>query len=156
MNSRPLTHVSCDSRDMEALTPNHFLLGSSSGQLILPRYDKSSINLREQWELSQFYAHFFWTRWIREYLPTLHSGKKWHKRGDPLKVGDIVLIMDNEVKRNEWRKGIVTNVMPGRDGEVRMANVQTEKSILSRPSNKSLSYLYYKFLVIFCKFFFMI
>ena len=48
--------------------------------------------------------------------------------------------MDNEVKRNEYRKGIVTDVMPGRDGEVRMANVQTEKSILLRPSNKLIKF----------------
>ena len=31
INSRPLTLVSCDAKDGEALTPNHFLLGSSSG-----------------------------------------------------------------------------------------------------------------------------
>ncbi|XP_076395364.1 uncharacterized protein LOC143265692 [Megachile rotundata] len=30
VNSRPLTHVSLDPRDKEALTPNHFLIGSSS------------------------------------------------------------------------------------------------------------------------------
>ena len=48
VSSRPLTHVSCDARDSEALTPNHFLLGSSSGQLYLPRYDQTSIIIREQ------------------------------------------------------------------------------------------------------------
>ena len=32
VNSRPLTHVSTDPGDNEALTPNHFLIGTSSGQ----------------------------------------------------------------------------------------------------------------------------
>jgi len=36
VNSRPLTHVSLDPADMEALTPNHFLLGSNSGTLDVP------------------------------------------------------------------------------------------------------------------------
>lgn len=31
INSRSLTHLSMDHGDMESLTPNHFLLGSSSG-----------------------------------------------------------------------------------------------------------------------------
>ena len=30
MNGRPLTHVSTDYRDEEALTPNHFLLGRAN------------------------------------------------------------------------------------------------------------------------------
>ncbi|XP_076662396.1 uncharacterized protein LOC143365759 [Halictus rubicundus] len=37
INSRPLTHVSTDLRDNEALTPNHFLIGSSSGEIKLGR-----------------------------------------------------------------------------------------------------------------------
>ena len=136
VNSRPLTHVSCDARDSEALTPTDFLLGSSSGQLYLPRYDQSLISIREQWKLSQYYADLFWNRWLREYLPSLHARKKWHKHGDPIRVNDIVLIMDNDTKRNEWRKGVVTEIISGRDGEIRMANVRTDKNILLRPTNK--------------------
>ena len=43
VNSRPLTHVSCDSRDSEPLTPNHVLLGSSSGQLQLSKNKKKAL-----------------------------------------------------------------------------------------------------------------
>ena len=35
VNSRPLTHVSLDPRDNEALTPNHFLIGTSSAAINL-------------------------------------------------------------------------------------------------------------------------
>ena len=39
INSRPLTHVSIDPRDNEALTPNHFLIGKSSGEIRSNRLD---------------------------------------------------------------------------------------------------------------------
>ncbi|XP_058803620.1 uncharacterized protein LOC131671301 [Phymastichus coffea] len=39
VNSRPLTHVSVNPNNEEALTPNHFLIGSSPGHLRLERYE---------------------------------------------------------------------------------------------------------------------
>ena len=91
VNFRPLIHVSCDPRDGEAVTPNHLLLGLSSVQLPLSRHDKNSLSIKDQWKLSKYYADMFWSRWLREYLPTLH----------PLKVNDIVLIMENRIAHNE-------------------------------------------------------
>ena len=115
------------------MTPNHLLSGSSSVQLPLPRYDKNSMSIKDQWELSQYYADLFWSHWLREYLPTLKPRKKWHKRADPLKVNGIVIIMENEIARNEWLKGDISEVFPGRDGEIRMVEVKSGKSLLLRP-----------------------
>ena len=43
VNSRPLTHVSVDPRDNEALTPNHFLIGAWSGNIKLGAYSERDI-----------------------------------------------------------------------------------------------------------------
>ena len=76
VNSRPLTHVSVDPRDSEALTPNHFLIGTSSGQVKLGTYDAADVCVKKQWRIAQAFADAFWKRWLREYVPTLLPRKK--------------------------------------------------------------------------------
>lgn len=71
VNSRPLTHVSADPNDKEVLTPNHFLIGSSSGYLRLDKYELATVTPRKQFEMAQNLSNRFWKRWLREYLPTL-------------------------------------------------------------------------------------
>ena len=134
VNSRPLTHVSLDPRDQEALTPNHFLIGSSSGRTIYQRYDEQSKCPRRQWEIAQYFADSFWRHWLREYLPTLLPRTKWNTESEPLKVGDIVLILDYKTPRNSWPKGVVVKVFPGSDNRVRVAAVRTAReNVLIRP-----------------------
>ena len=140
VNSRPLTHVSPDPQDNEALTPNHFLLGSSSGSVQLTRYDCQLTCIRKQWRLAQHYANAFWRRWIREYLPTLLPRKKWFSSDASLKVGDLVLIADNQMPRNAWKKGLIVKTFPGSDGEVRVVEVKTANNVLIRPAKKIIKF----------------
>ena len=53
VNFRPLTHVSSDPRDSEALTPNHFIFGSSSGQIHFPKFDHALQCTRREYNISQ-------------------------------------------------------------------------------------------------------
>lgn len=78
----------------------------------------------------------FWKRWLKEYLPSLIPRKKWHESDAPLKVGDIVLILEENVNRNQWRKGVITRVFPGKDNEVRVAEVRTAFGLFIRPVRK--------------------
>lgn len=64
VNARPLSHVSTDPAEPEALTSMHILLGSSSGR----RRDLCS---RSGCRRAVRLADFFWWRWVSEYLPTL-------------------------------------------------------------------------------------
>ncbi|KAL7290473.1 hypothetical protein TKK_0016161 [Trichogramma kaykai] len=136
VNSRPLTHVSSNPHDREYLTPNHFIFGSSSGQLALPRYKENAINVREQWKLAQAYADEFWSQWLHEYLPTIQTRQKWQAKTPELKENDIVLIVDENVARNFWKKSVVIRVLPGKDGEIRVVEVRTASGLLRRPCSK--------------------
>ena len=78
---------------------------------------------------------------MKEYLSTLIPSKKWFEHDPPLKVGDLVLVMDNNIERNQWLKGIVTRVFPASDNEVRLVSLKTVNGPLERPSRKLVRFL---------------
>ncbi|GBP87035.1 hypothetical protein EVAR_65510_1 [Eumeta japonica] len=102
VNSRPLTHMSVSADDLEVLTPNHFLLGSTERVPVPGSFSNSYTYGRQQWRHARRLADLFWTRWVREYLPTLQYRRKPVGRGDPLAVGDIVIVVDGTLPRNAW------------------------------------------------------
>ncbi|XP_058809946.1 uncharacterized protein LOC131675118 [Phymastichus coffea] len=137
VNSRPMTHVSVDPQDEEALTPNHFLFGSSSGHVQIDRYEAETLNPRKTYEIAQHLANGFWKRWLREYLPTLLPRQKWNTSVPALKVGDIVLITDYQAPRNTWKKGKVVEIYRNTsDQVVRIVKVRAGKKDFVRPVNK--------------------
>lgn len=133
INSRPLTHVSVDPRDPEALTPNHFLLGNSTG---LPRTGPCEEASRKQWRATQALADHFWQRWVHEYLPTLVPRGASDDQRRPIQVGDLVIIVDPALPRGTWPRGVVQTVYSGPDSKVRSADIRTTAGILRRPVTK--------------------
>ncbi|XP_075150403.1 uncharacterized protein LOC142224509 [Haematobia irritans] len=136
VNSRPLTYVPIDHECQEALTPNHFLLGSSNGMKPLSDCDDSAIVLRNSWLYSQQYANQFWRRWVAEYLPSLTCRAKWFEKTKPLAVGDLVVVIDPSNPRNVWPRGKVSEVSVADDGQVRSARVITNCGIIHRPVSR--------------------
>uniref|UniRef100_A0A453YZM1 Endonuclease n=1 Tax=Anopheles gambiae TaxID=7165 RepID=A0A453YZM1_ANOGA len=136
INTRPLTYIPLESADQESLTPNHFLLGSSSGVKQRPVAPTSlQTGLRSNWKMVQHILDGFWRRWIKEYLPVLARQSKWFETVREIEVGDIVLIVDGGA-RNQWKRGIVERVVSGADGRIRQAWVRTNTGTLRRPAAK--------------------
>ncbi|XP_036317497.1 uncharacterized protein LOC118732476 [Rhagoletis pomonella] len=133
LNARPLTFVSLDSGDDDALTPNHLLLGSPDGEKILCG---DNTDLRTRWRQTQLFADRFWQRWVREYAPNLLRRAKWFTKRPPLRIGDVVIIIDETLPRNSWPKGIVTDIVVAQDGQVRRATVKTQHGLMIRPTAK--------------------
>ncbi len=73
LNARPLTPLSDDPEDLEALTPNQFLLGRSSQAISFMPYSEHCGDMRKVFRASQAYAEMIWGRWSREYLPQWNS-----------------------------------------------------------------------------------
>ena len=135
VNSRPLTKVSSDSRDLEPLTPNHFLI-LQTNTLPVWRDFLPGEAMRKKWKQVQNVVHSFWCRWLKEYLPLLQNRTKWQRPYRDHAVGDLVLVMDETLPRGRWPLGLVEEVVPSRDGRVRSVRVRTHGTSLLRPITK--------------------
>ncbi|XP_055527652.1 uncharacterized protein LOC129720227 [Wyeomyia smithii] len=135
LNARPLTHVPIENDAAPALTPNHWLLGSSDGSKPWTDLNVNSLALHRGWHLSQQIGNHFWKRWLREYLPEITRRTKWHRAVPPIKRNDIVLIADPDLPRNCWPKERVIGVV-NRDGQVRTVTIKTATGVYERPAVK--------------------
>ncbi|XP_062555750.1 uncharacterized protein LOC134220664 [Armigeres subalbatus] len=136
VNSRPLTHVPVDDDSGPALTPNHFLVGSSNGSKPLTDIDNTGHALKQNLCTSQILANLYWKRWVSDYLPEITRRSKWFQPTKPIVVGDIVVIAGPRSPRNCWPKGRVISTTPSRDGQTRSATVKTISGVYERPVAK--------------------
>ena len=96
VNSRPITPVSSDPQDLEALTPNHLLLQRKVSRLPLGIFVKEACLRRRRWRKVQFLADCFWKRWLREFLPGLQPRQRNLRATQNVKVGSLVLVVDEQ------------------------------------------------------------
>ena len=133
VNSRPLTEVSSDVGDLEALTPNHFIIGRASANLPPGIFADKEISSQKRWRQAQVITTHLWNRRLREYLPGLAVHKKWFQPMASVKIGDLVLVVDYGSPRGPWPLGRIVRVFPGHDIVVRSAEVKTKFGLMKRP-----------------------
>ena len=133
INSRPLTHLSDDASDLQALTPNHILLGLHRNWSYVADTCSKDISSRKKWRQVQALRDRFWDQWKTEYLPTLTHRRKWTQGTPNLKPGQLVLVNDDSQRRKSWPLARVISVQPGKDGVVRVAEVRTKDGTYTRP-----------------------
>ncbi|XP_038162876.1 uncharacterized protein LOC119797746 [Cyprinodon tularosa] len=142
INSRPLTYVHNDVDEPQPLTPSHFLVGQRltclppkpfPAETIHPTANKEEMTRR--WRYRQRLMTNFWNRWRREYLLDLKSAHRCDSQQPSLlKVGDVVLIGEDNLPRQSWKMGRIQELFPGRDGLVRSCAVRTcSGALLRRP-----------------------
>lgn len=138
VNNRPLTNISEDPKDLPPITPNDILLLRRNDNMMEMDFDPQDIDCRHLWKKAQWIADQFWRRWLKEYRPELVKRSKWYdnRRYYELKPGDVVVIVDETLKRGQWPKGVIEEVFPGRDGNVRVVTVRTPKATYKRPVTK--------------------
>ena len=137
LNSRPLSSLSNDPNDLEPLTPGHFLVGDSLHALPQPDLRLLPVPRLNRYQHVQQIVQHFWSRWQREYLHQLQQRYKWSRtNADPIKLGSLVLLKEDNLPPLKWQLGRITELHPGKDGVIRVASVRIRDSILDRPESK--------------------
>lgn len=128
VNNRPLVAISSDPSAPEILTPSTLLTQKTLSLKRTPGNFVPQDLFTKQWRQVQFLANRFWSRWKKEFLPTLQSRRKWQTAQPNLKEGDLVLLRCKESPRNDWPLARISKAMSSADGRVRKVEVTTAKN----------------------------
>ncbi|XP_075163072.1 uncharacterized protein LOC142235697 [Haematobia irritans] len=131
LNSRPISAISEDPSDLTALTPGHFLKGSP--MLSLPEPLAQNMSLINKWTKLKALHHQFAVQWKDDYLKSLQKRYKWKQPNSNVKIGDLVVLIDDLMPPSEWRLGRIEQIHSGPDGNIRVVDVRTATGLVSRP-----------------------
>ncbi|XP_067233763.1 uncharacterized protein [Chanodichthys erythropterus] len=139
LNAKPIGYTSSDIADPDPVTPNILLMGRRDASLPQVTYQDSELLSRRRWRHSQLLADHFWKRFICNYLPSLQTRQKWMSEKDNLRVGETVMIVDQQLPRALWPVGRIVQVFPGKDNRVRSAEIKVKDRTYLRPVTKIIS-----------------
>lgn len=133
LNSRPLCPLSSDPSDFQPLTAGHFIIGRPLTALPEPSFDDRPLSALKRFQLIQALSQRFWTLWTRSYLHTLQTRSKWLSPSSPPQVGELVLVKEDNLPPLQWKLGRITRTIPGKDGVIRVVDLDTAHGHLRRP-----------------------
>ena len=112
MNRRPLMQASADPSDPLVLSPAHFLhpyVFTNSATNILPPNTGDPERLRAGWRATQSLLDDFFKEFKTAYLSTL-AKRRVTSSTPAVKPGTIVLLVENELPRENWRLCVVEKI----------------------------------------------
>ncbi len=132
LNNRPLCYV--EDEITPILTPNSMMMLDSNFIPDREVDDDANPDLVKRMKYLRSVKDHVWSRWTTEYLRSLRERHNMqHKsRAMNLKMGDVVIIRGDKKNRAHWKTGIVSKLIPGRDGAVRVVKLRAGKSSLER------------------------
>ncbi|KAL0839852.1 hypothetical protein ABMA28_016477 [Loxostege sticticalis] len=133
LNSRPLSQVSSNSHDPTPLTPGHFIIGEPLVLVPDANYETSSISSLKRWQLTQKMLQNFWRRWSSEYLTQFLQRHKWTNQTPEPKIGDVVLVKEDDLPPAKWLMGVITEKHKGLDNITRVVSLKCKDVIIKRP-----------------------
>jgi len=146
VNSRPLTVQTInDPKSVEPLTPNHLLTMKETVPLPPPgRFIREDLYARKRWRRVQYLkSEHFSHRWGKEYLTSISIRQQWHTSKRNVKVGDVVILKEENIPRNEWKLAKVVEANKDDGGLVRKVKLQMGQRDLGKKGKclKQVSYV---------------
>ncbi|GFW08364.1 integrase catalytic domain-containing protein [Trichonephila clavipes] len=82
-------------------------------------------------------AHFLIGRPITSISePNIIHRSKWKFEKDNARVGDLVLIKEDNFAVSKWLMGRLIEVFPGKDNRIRVVTIKTQYGVVKRPISK--------------------
>ncbi|KAJ8914174.1 hypothetical protein NQ315_016253 [Exocentrus adspersus] len=78
----------------------------------------------------------FWKRWHKDYLAQLQSKPKWRQEYPNIKENMLVLLKEDGIPCLKWPMARIIKTIAGKDGKVRVVQVQTKNGIYTRSITK--------------------
>ncbi|GFY12252.1 integrase catalytic domain-containing protein [Trichonephila clavipes] len=126
LNSRPLCPLSSNSDDLNALTPAHFLIGRSMTSVVKPNLIELKENALNKWQRITRLVQLIWNKWHRCYLSELQQRNKWQFKKQNVNVGDLVVLIEDNMPTFKWPLGRITEIYSGSDALIRVVKVKTQ------------------------------
>ena len=133
LNNRPLSYVE-DDLQQPLLTPNSMLNLNPNDLPSLEPHQIANMDLRKRARYLARCKEMVWSRWSKEYVRNL---REQHRRAGGKQtphpsVGDMVIMKGDAKNRNQWKLGVVEDLIKGRDGITRGAKIKTSNGVLER------------------------
>ncbi|GFY23550.1 integrase catalytic domain-containing protein [Trichonephila clavipes] len=94
------------------------------------------LSLRFRLDIVQKMKLGFWRKWKIDYLSNLQNRTKLKSSNNNSKVGEIVIIKEDNIPPATWPLGKLIETHPGKDGLVRVVTLRTVKGRFERPIHK--------------------
>jgi len=77
-----------------------------------------------------------WKQWSQDYLHQLQQRHKWRNIQPNVKIGELVLVKEDNLPPLVWKKAVISGLHPGKDGLTRVVTLKTSMGTLKRPITK--------------------
>ena len=140
VNSRPI-YPDGDPSEGNCITGNSLLHPYGQPTVHQISQDLSGIDLLSTLKVVQQKVNIFWSTWLKHMPPQLLFRNKWYHSRANLEVGDFVINLENGFKgvapRGTWKKAIVHECHPSKDGLVRSVTIRDSAgNLYKRPIHK--------------------
>ena len=135
INRRPITYQYDSHREPRPLCPTDMLIGPVETELPadLTVVDLTRAQAIRRTRYVEKLGQEFKQKWIASYLNERAKHFERRRRVQEIRLGEVVLIQADNVKRQEWKMGVIIEAIPSVDGIVRDVHLRTTSGILRRP-----------------------